>query len=111
MLISETLDTTFSPGSIAVETGDTLEVELSISMRFGLFTDNGTPSKSADVDLADTPSMFGVSFSRTGPVFDLPAGFTVDSIDGNIEDNQWTPPIHFDNFECGDTNAWSSTLQ
>ena len=30
-----------------------------------------------------------LSFAPTGPVFDLPPGFTVDSVDGQIVNNQW----------------------
>lgn len=52
-----------------------------------------------------------MSFPRTGPVFDLPAGFTVSSVEGNIEDNLWTPPIFFDGFEFGDAAVWSITTQ
>jgi hypothetical protein len=31
-----------------------------------------------------------VSFPTAGPVFDLPAGFTANSVSGLIVDNQWT---------------------
>ncbi len=109
--IPEAVDTTFSPGPVDVEAGDTLIVKLQIAMDIGLFTDPGHVSKDASIDFADTPSMNGVSFSRTGPVFDLPAGYTVNSVDGRIEDNLWTPEIFFDGFECGDTNSWTTTLQ
>jgi hypothetical protein len=48
---------------------------------------------------------------RTDPVFDLPAGFTANSVEGNIEDNLWTPFIFFDGFEFGDTAVGSITTR
>ncbi len=105
------VDMDFSPGPLMVEAGDTLTVELRISMSVALFTDPGDVSKSISVDFADTPSEYGISFSRTGPVFDLPAGYTVSSVDGRIDDNLWTPPIFFDGFECGDTHSWTASQE
>jgi hypothetical protein len=32
-----------------------------------------------------------VSFPTDGPVFDLPAGYTANSVDGSIVDNRWVP--------------------
>jgi len=65
---------------------------------------NGNPTVSND---------FGSTFSFTegGPVFDLPEGFTVNSIDGNIFDNVFVSPILLvDDFESGDTSSWSLTV-
>jgi hypothetical protein len=33
-----------------------------------------------------------LTFSRSGPVFTLPAGYTVNSVSGNIVDNSWSDP-------------------
>jgi hypothetical protein len=44
-------------------------------------------SASASLDLTD-----GMGFPATGPVFILPAGFTVNSVDANIVDNQLGGP-------------------
>ena len=54
--------------------------------------------------------MYGISFRRTGPVFDLPAGRTVNSREGNIENNQWTPAPFFDGFECDGLDAWALVI-
>lgn len=108
--VPEIVDTTFSSGPVPIQAGYSLTVELEISMTVGLFANAADTSNSLDIDFADDSSMYGMGFSRTGPVFDLTTGFTVNSLDGNIVNNQWSPPSFFDGFECDGLNAWSLSV-
>ncbi len=107
--VPEMADTTLSVGPVNVEAGDTLTVELRIDTTVGLFANNTAPSKSLDIDFLNRDSTYGISFSRTGSVFDLPAGFTANSLDGDIANNQWLSepiPLLNDGLECGGQSLW-----
>jgi len=42
-----------------------------------------------------------LSFPRNTPVFDLPAGYTVNSMEAGITDNLWTPDVHIPDSSWG----------
>lgn len=66
-----------------------LDVELSVRsfVLYGapFFVNPGMMSASSATNFANT-----VSFPTVGPVFNLPAGYTVDSVNGMIVNNRWT---------------------
>jgi hypothetical protein len=75
-------------GAVDFEAGDRLEVIVSISVRAVLGL-SAPGSKSADVDYASLAGVYGARFAQAGPVLNLPPGYTVDSVDGNIVNNQY----------------------
>ena len=87
--------------------GDTLEVDFEIFIIAGIIANQTDPSKSMDLDFASRSDSYGISFKSDGPVFDLPGGFTVNSIDAKITDNQWKPDIFFDGAECDGLDRWT----
>jgi hypothetical protein len=84
---STVISTTLTSMALEVSTSSTIAVRLflagSVVARDSFF---GLPSHSASLDLSD-----GMGFPATGPVFILPAGFTANSVDANIVDNQLGP--------------------
>ncbi len=85
---STVISTTLTSMALEVSTSSTIAVRLflagSVVARDSFF---GLPSHSASMDLSD-----GMGFPATGPVFILPAGFTANSVDANIVDNQLGAP-------------------
>jgi hypothetical protein len=73
--------------SLMVEAGDIVTIGLSVSGR-------ATCSTVIQPSSAFCPAasdVFSFSFSRSGPVFDLPAGWTANSVDGTIVNNVFIP--------------------
>jgi hypothetical protein len=77
--------------SLMVEAGDIVTVGLSLS---GRATCSTVIQPVIQPRFAFCPAVLGVnsfSFSRSGPVFDLPAGWTANSVDGTIVNNVFIP--------------------
>lgn len=84
---STTFSTTLTSLPLEVSTSSTIAVRLFLAGSV-LGKDNHAPgSASASLDLTD-----GMGFPAMGPVFILPAGFTANSVDANIVDNQLGAP-------------------
>ena len=76
-----------SSKAVTLPTSSTLVVRMVLSGKV-IASDNFSPgSASAAVDFSQ-----GLSFPGSGPVFTLPAGFTVNSVDGHIVDNLFSTP-------------------
>ena len=85
---STVISTTLTSMVLEVSTSSTIAVRLflagSVVARDNFF---GPVGVSASLDLSD-----GMGFPATGPVFILPPGFTANSVDANIVDNQLGGP-------------------
>jgi len=87
---STVISTTLTSMALEVSTSSTIAVRLflagSVIARDNFFGPVGF-GVSASLDLSD-----GMGFPATGPVFILPAGFTANSVDANIVDNELGGP-------------------
>jgi hypothetical protein len=84
---SAVIDTTLTTNSIMVSTGTTLVVRMVLIGSVHSSDNLAAGSGFATADFSD-----GLSFSTSGPVFTLPAGFTANSADADIVDNQFGAP-------------------
>jgi hypothetical protein len=84
---SPVIDTTLTSGAITLLTNTNLVVEMFLEGSVVASDNHGPGSASAVVDFLD-----GMSFPTTGPVFILPAGYTANSVSGNIVDNLFVVP-------------------
>jgi len=76
-------------GAVDFMAGDTFRVVLWLQVN-GRVVFTAPGSKSAVVDFASlAPVEYGAHLPLSGPVLNLPPGHSVDSIDGNIVDNQY----------------------
>jgi hypothetical protein len=78
-------DLTSAPFSVTANQAFTVLIELGIDAQSVLAPDD-TGSASAAAHFGNT-----LTFVTDGPVFDLPAGYTANSISGNIVDNHFLP--------------------
>jgi hypothetical protein len=84
---STVIDTTLTSSALEVSTSSTIAVRLFLAGSVIASDNAAAGSASASLDLAD-----GMAFPATGPVFILPGGFTANSVDANIVDNQLGAP-------------------
>ena len=84
---STVINTTLTSSALDVSTSSTIAVRLFLAGSVVASDNHGPGSASASLDLSD-----GMGFPATGPVFILPAGFTANSVDANIVDNQLGGP-------------------
>ena len=66
----------------------TVSISVTVSAEAG---QNGSPSGIAS--FANANFSHTVGFARDRPVFDLPEGWTVNSVSANIVNNYWVPPV------------------
>jgi hypothetical protein len=85
--INGAVSATLTSAVVTLPTGVPLIVELELSGA-AIASDTSSDPMTASSSL-DFPN--GLSFPTSGPVFILPAGFTVNSVDGQIVDNQFVP--------------------
>ncbi|HKI84785.1 MAG TPA: hypothetical protein VKA63_10675 [Candidatus Krumholzibacteria bacterium] len=83
---------------IQVPTNSTLNMFISLQAYAGAYAPQGAAETLADVGNT-------VEFPRSGPVFILPEGYTVNSPDAGIKDNLWTPEVGIDDSSWG---RWKS---
>ena len=81
---SAAIDTTLTTNPITVSTGTTLVVRMVLIGGVSAQDNLATGSGFATADFSD-----GLSFPTSGSVFTLPAGFTANSADGDINGNQF----------------------
>jgi hypothetical protein len=81
------ISTTLTSLALDVSTSSTIAVRLFLAGSVIAIDNHAAGSASASLDLTD-----GMGFPATGPVFILPAGFTANSVDANIVDNQLGVP-------------------
>jgi hypothetical protein len=81
------ISTTLTSSALEVSTSSAIAVRLFLAGSVVARDNFAAGSASASLDLSD-----GMGFPATGPVFTLPAGFTADSVDANIVDNQLGGP-------------------
>lgn len=80
---STSIDTTLTTVAITLPTSSTFVVRLKLAA-FAHATDNlAAGTSNATIDFSP-----GMGFPSSGPIFTLPAGFTANSVDGGIVDNQ-----------------------
>jgi hypothetical protein len=84
---STAISTTLTSMALEVSTSSTIAVRLFLAGSVVARDNFAAGSASASLDLSD-----GMGFPATGPVFILPAGFTANSVDANIVDNQLGGP-------------------
>jgi hypothetical protein len=84
---STVIDTTLTSSALEVSTSSMIAVRLFLAGSVVVSDNLAAGSASALLDLSD-----GMAFPATGPVFVLPAGFTANSVDANIVDNQLGGP-------------------
>ena len=82
------ISTTLTSSALEVSTSSTIAVRLFLASSVVVLDNLATGSASASLDLTD-----GMGFPATGPVFILPAGFTANSADANIVNNQLGAPV------------------
>jgi len=81
--------TRLTTASVQFMAGDTFHVIVWIQVH-GRVGFNAPGQKSAVVDFASlAPVEYGAHLPLSGPVLNLPPGYSVDSIDGNIVDNEY----------------------
>jgi len=86
------INTSLTTSAVVLPTNTNLEVELRLEGTAVVSDDfNGSGSAIAVLNFSD-----GLNFPSTGPVFTLPAGYTANSVSGNIVDNQFVAPGDFD---------------
>jgi hypothetical protein len=81
------ISTTLTSSALDVSTSSTIAVRLFLAGSVVARDNFAAGTASASLDLSD-----GMGFPTTGPVFTLPAGFTANSVDANIVDNQLSAP-------------------
>ena len=81
------ISTTLTSSALTVSTSSTIAVRLFLAGSAVATDTHFGGSSSVSLDLSD-----GMGFPATGPVFILPAGFTANSVDANIVDNQLGAP-------------------
>ena len=90
------VNTSLTTSAVSLPTATNLEIHLELegeTVVSDTFFD-GAGSANAAVNFLN-----GISFPTTGPVFILPAGYTANSVSGNIVDNQFVPPIESADFD------------
>jgi hypothetical protein len=80
----------FTTSTLFVSAGDTVLVSLGLTLGAGCFKQGLSGSSVSCTSTADYLNTFG--FSQTGPVFNLPAGWTANSADGSIVNNMYVAP-------------------
>ena len=81
------ISTTLTSSAVEVSTSSTIAVRLFLAGSVVASDNFAAGSASVSLDLSD-----GMGFPATGPVFILPAGFTANSVDANIVNNQLGAP-------------------
>ena len=81
------ISTTLTSSALTVSTSSTIAVRLFLAGSAVARDNHAAGSASASLELSD-----GMGFPATGPVFILPAGFTANSVDANIVDNELGGP-------------------
>ena len=83
-------DETLTSASRSLPTGVPVNLNVEIRLSAG---SSGYLGAGADTVAGRGVAEFGntVSFPTDGPVFNLPEGYTANSVDGSIVDNHWTP--------------------
>jgi hypothetical protein len=80
------INTTLTTGSITLPTNTIVAVKLMLSGRTIASDNFGPGSAESTLDITD-----GMSFPTSGSVFTLPPGFTANSVDAGIVDNEFNP--------------------
>lgn len=88
------IDQVINSGSLTFDAGDVLEAELKLEMGLVVGVTPGAVTVINDFDFLDQDLGFGLHFSKT-EVLTLPAGYTVNSDDGDVGGNTWggTVPV------------------
>lgn len=83
-------DSQFVSGSIDLSINQ--HIDRIFSVNFGMSTTATVAGGNVSTAFGNTNAMNSFSFASSGPVFDLPEGFTIFSADDNIVDNRWVDP-------------------
>jgi len=105
---SEPQCTSIAPTPAAITITQDLPVGTPFSISLGLALNVGfnhqAPSTDSASGSATAQAVFG--FTRSGPVLDLPAGYTLYSLDGRIVDNRLVPDVEVRTVLPGDPSWW-----